>query len=264
MGMMVSRDDRPYRGPHSDGLARLGEARVHRHPDLFLSHSSRDKAFVRQLSENLTFCEVDVWLDEWELQVGGSLHDLIGNALERSRFIGVILGDNFSDSQWARDELKQALAKERRVGRASVLPLICGNCQIPSFLEDRIYVDFRSDYYVALARLAGAVHGVSRLRIEEAVRVAHPYALCDVINALRYGGVEPYIVLGEDDFKEICAIPGSILVGDRVRFNPERVRRSEVSPRLRNLMKKLIDEVWVTGSQRSPARWRESPGESPF
>jgi hypothetical protein len=79
-------------------VRRSVEARVHRHPDLFLSHSSRDKTFVRQLADDLTFCEIDVWLDEWELQVGDSLHDLIGNALEQSRFIGVVIGDNFSES----------------------------------------------------------------------------------------------------------------------------------------------------------------------
>src|SRR6187401_975566 len=105
-------------------VVRSGEARLHRQPDLFLSHSSRDKPFVRRLAEDLTFCEIDVWLDEWELQVGESLHDRIGDALEKSRFAGIILGDNFSDSEWARSELKQALAKERRSGPGSVLPLL--------------------------------------------------------------------------------------------------------------------------------------------
>lgn len=113
--------------------SRSAEARVHRKPDLFLSHSSRDKTFVRELADDLTFCEVDVWLDEWELQVGDSLHDLIGNALEKSRFIGVVIGDNFSDSVWARDELKQALSRERREARTLVLPLIFGHSQIPTF-----------------------------------------------------------------------------------------------------------------------------------
>lgn len=225
-------------------VERTGDGRLHRQPDLFLSHSSRDKAFVRKLAEDLTFCEVDVWLDEWELQAGDSLHDLIGNALEKSRFIGVVLGDNFSDSRWARDELKQALSRERRSDRVTVLPLLCGNCPIPTFMEDKVYIDFRSDYYSAVVRLAGTVHGVSRLRIEEAIRVKTPGSLRDVVNALRYCGVEPYVVLGEDDFREIAAAEGVIMVGDRVRFSPERVRGSHVSPRIQNIMTKLIDEVW--------------------
>jgi hypothetical protein len=225
-------------------VERTGDGRLHRQPDLFLSHSSRDKTFVRKLAEDLTFCEVDVWLDEWELQAGDSLHDLIGNALEKSRFVGVVLGDNFSDSRWARDELKQALSRERRSDRATVLPLLCGNCPIPAFMEDKVYIDFRSDYYGAIVRLAGAVHGVSRLRIEEAVRVTSPASLRDVVKALRYCGVEPYVVLGEDDFREIAAAEGVVIFGDQVRFSPERVRDSDVSPRIQNIMNRLINEVW--------------------
>jgi hypothetical protein len=49
---------------------------------LFLCHSSKDKKFVRQLAEELTELSVDVWLDEWELQPGDSLHECIGSALE--------------------------------------------------------------------------------------------------------------------------------------------------------------------------------------
>lgn len=225
-------------------VRRSAEARLHRQPDLFLSHSSRDKVFVRKLAEDLTFCEIDVWLDEWELQVGESLYDRIGDALERSRFTGVVLGNNFSDSPWARSELKQALARERRSRPGSVLPLICGDCELPPFLEDKVYIDFRIDYHGALVRLAGALHGVSRLRVEEAVRVCQANAIRQVIEALRYCGVEPYIVLGEDDFNEIRATGHVEMFGDRVRFDPERVRDSGVSRRVQNLMTRLIDEVW--------------------
>ena len=42
----------------------LEEGHVHRAPDLFLSHSSRDKDIVRPFAEDLAFCEVDAWLDE--------------------------------------------------------------------------------------------------------------------------------------------------------------------------------------------------------
>jgi len=225
--------------------ARTSEGRRHQDPDLFLSHSSRDKPFVRTLAEDLTFCQVDVWLDEWEMQVGDSLHDSIAMALEKSRFIGVVLGDNFSDSRWAREELKQALSREKRSDKASVLPLLCGSAEIPAFLEDKIHIDFRGAYYPALVRLAAAVHGVSRLRVEEAIRLAPPSTLSGVIRCLRYCAVEPYIVLGEDDFKEIAGIPGTILREDRVRFDPVAVYNARVSPRIRNLMHKLLHDVWA-------------------
>ena len=80
---------------------------------------------------------------------------------------------------------------------------------VPPFLEDKVYIDFRKDYYIALARLAGAVHHLTGLRIEEAIKSLGFTKLSDVIYTLRYCGIEPYIVLGEDDFQEIAKMEGT-------------------------------------------------------
>lgn len=227
-------------------VRRSFDARVQRQPDLFLSHSSRDKDFVRRLGEDLTFCEIDPWFDEWEIQPGDSLFDRIGDALEKSRYAAIVLGDHFSDSDWARTELKQALAKERRAGSVYVLPILCGHSSIPAFLEDKVFIDFREDYYGALARLAAYLHDVERIRIEDAIRFYRPKMLRGVIQCLRDVGVEPYVILGEDDFKEIVATGHVLNMGDKVRFDPDAVYSSDVSPRMRRLMRKLIDEVWAS------------------
>ena len=232
-------------------VTRTNEARRSIHPDLFLSHSSRDKDFVRRLAEDLTFCQTDVWLDEWELGPGDSLHDVIGNALEKSRFVGVVLGDNFADSRWASDELKQALSRERRSDRTTVLPILAGKCEIPPFLEDKILIDFRVEYYFGLVRLAGVVHGISRLRIEEAIRERPPASIKHVIGALRYCGTNPAMILGEDDFKEVEKV-GKLLGEDRVQFNPFEVLMSNGSPHIKNLMKKLLDISSEDEAMRRP------------
>jgi hypothetical protein len=222
------------------------EARAARRPDLFLSHSARDKQVVRRLAEDLSFCQVDAWLDEWELQVGDSLYDVIGHALEQSRFVGVVLGEHFADSRWARDELKQALARERRGESGTVLPLLFGAPSLPPFLEDRLYLDFRADYHAAVARLAAMVHGVSGARIAAALQRVVPRSINDCINTLRYCGIEPYMVVGADDFREILNAGGTVH-GDRIRFSPRRVAASDgVSPHIVALMERLEREVWVS------------------
>jgi len=165
------------------------QGRVHRSPDIFLSHSSRDKEFVRTLAEDLAFCEVDAWLDEWELQVGDSLYDVITRALERSRFVAVVLGDNYADSRWAGDEMKQALARERREARVVVLPLLFGTIRVPRFLEDKLYLDFRTQYFHGLVRLAALVHDVPRQHVEETVRLNAPESIrfkASVMSALSH------------------------------------------------------------------------------
>jgi hypothetical protein len=228
----------------AERIDRSEVARQKREPDIFLSHSSRDKTIVRRLAEDLGFVQVDAWLDEWELQAGDSLHDVISSAMEKAAYVAVVLGDNYADSRWARDELKQALARERRQGQGTVLPLICGSADVPSFLEDKVYLDFRQSYYEGLSRLAAIVHQVSRQRIEEAIRELQPQRICECIKVLRYCGVEPYVILGKDDWAEIEGA-GGIVRGDRVQFSPEDVAsHPSSSPRIRHLMKRLQNELW--------------------
>lgn len=83
---------------------------------IFLCHSHTDKVFVRQLAKDLEFLDVAVWFDEWELSVGDSLHGCIGAALNCAAFIGVVLSPDSIMSKWCRDELEQALSREKRTG----------------------------------------------------------------------------------------------------------------------------------------------------
>lgn len=155
-------------------IDRSPAARVKRKPHVFLSHSAKDKSFVRELAKQLNQLGIDAWLDEWELQVGDSLYTTISQALESSQYVAIVISQNFLESKWAIDEMNQALSRERREGRSMILPLLIGDVKKPPFVEDRIHLDFRSDYYPALTRLAGMVHGISKIRIEDAIQKAKP------------------------------------------------------------------------------------------
>ena len=81
-------------------------------PQLFLCHSAKDKAFVRRLASELTELSVGVWLDEWELEVGDSLHECIGTAIDAAAYVGVVLSPNSAASKWCQRELQTSLARE--------------------------------------------------------------------------------------------------------------------------------------------------------
>jgi hypothetical protein len=66
--------------PGKGHLARSSRRPV---PRVFLSHSSRDKEFVRTLANELTAAKVHVWLDERELGVGDSIVTGIPKTLNR-------------------------------------------------------------------------------------------------------------------------------------------------------------------------------------
>ena len=127
---------------------------------VFLCHSHRDKRFVRRLSEDLEALGVSVWMDEWQLEVGDSLHRCIGEGLEKSDFVGIVLSPDSLSSAWCRDELDQALIREKRDGSKIVLPLLYRRVGLPPFLEGRLYLDFSSSYLTALARLAATLHRI--------------------------------------------------------------------------------------------------------
>lgn len=55
--------------------------------DVFLSHSSKDKALVRPLTERLRVDGLRVWLDEWQIKPGDSILAKIEEGLEQSRLL---------------------------------------------------------------------------------------------------------------------------------------------------------------------------------
>jgi hypothetical protein len=79
---------------------------------IFMSHSSKDKFFVRTLAEHLEKSGINVWLDEAEINIGDSLTEKIGEAIESTDYVGVILSHNSISSEWVQRELQIALQKE--------------------------------------------------------------------------------------------------------------------------------------------------------
>ncbi|HXO35838.1 MAG TPA: TIR domain-containing protein [Candidatus Acidoferrales bacterium] len=53
--------------------------------DVFLSHSSKDKAVVHQLAQKLKSDGLRFWLDAWEIRAGDNIPAEIGKGLERLR-----------------------------------------------------------------------------------------------------------------------------------------------------------------------------------
>jgi hypothetical protein len=210
-------------------------------PDIFISHSSRDKATAIHLAQTLNFCAVDVWLDDWELDVGQSLTDEIAKAMEESRFIAILVTENYNKSVWTKTEYKKALAREQRERRTVMLPLIVGEAEIPDFLEDKIYIDLRKDFFLGITKLVGMVHGLSNYRISWALARQKPERVRDVWRLLQSIGFEPYVVLGKDDFEEMLMHGGELVRDDYARFSPDALLRDlYVTDHVRSLVMELF------------------------
>lgn len=73
--------------------------------DLFISHASEDKDFVRPLAEAIRAQRLAVWYDEFELRPGMGLRESIDQGLLSSRFGLVVLSPAFFAKSWPRWEL---------------------------------------------------------------------------------------------------------------------------------------------------------------
>lgn len=118
---------------------------ISKYHGIFLSHNSEDKPFVRQLRELLLGKGVtQVWIDEAEILIGDSLIHKIQTGIEHSEYFGIVLSNNSIQSPWVQKELEQAMMMEISSRSVKVLPLLLKKCELPGFLQGKLYADFTS------------------------------------------------------------------------------------------------------------------------
>ena len=66
----------------------------------FISHSAKDKPFVRKLAADLVANGVKVWLDEQRILVGDSIPEKIAQGLAESDFFLIVVSQNSVQSSW--------------------------------------------------------------------------------------------------------------------------------------------------------------------
>lgn len=92
--------------------------------DAFVCHASDDKdGFVRPLAERLREQHVEVWYDEFSLNVGDSLRRSIDRGLSQSRFGIVVLSPSFFAKQWPQWELDGLVARQNSGDDDVILPV---------------------------------------------------------------------------------------------------------------------------------------------
>ena len=92
---------------------------------LFISHSSHDDAFVRELRAALADHGQDGWIDSRELRGGDPLWTEIQTAIEGASGYAVLISPSAFQSDWVGDELAHALKVQEERVRADypVIPL---------------------------------------------------------------------------------------------------------------------------------------------
>lgn len=119
----------------------------------FISYSHKDAKFVDRLAHDLIDQNIHIFLDRWELKVGDSLVQKIQVEIDRAEFLCVVMSEHFVNSGWCEKELNSGIMRELEEKKVIVLPLLIENCEIPLFLREKKYADFRSDYKIGFDEL---------------------------------------------------------------------------------------------------------------
>lgn len=128
---------------------------------VFISYSHEDADFVDQLAFHLVADNARVWVDRWELHVGDSLRQRIEAAIEQASAVLFVLSPASVASDWCQRELSAGLVRELEERRVVVLPVLVADCQVPLFLRDKMYADFRSDFDRGLRQVREALAKVT-------------------------------------------------------------------------------------------------------
>jgi tetratricopeptide (TPR) repeat protein len=122
---------------------------------LFLSHSSQDDGFVRELQRTLGDFAQDVWVDSRELRGGDPLWTDIQKAIEDASAYLIVVSTHSLQSKWVGKELRHALAVQQQRGedRYPVIPLSLNGTKL-GVLEEFFGEE---PVYLAVSSAAGGV-----------------------------------------------------------------------------------------------------------
>jgi hypothetical protein len=112
---------------------------------VFLSHSSKDKSFVRKLAKALDEKGIPTWLDEVDIRVGDSIPEEIGRAINRCDLFCIVISSNSNGSVWVQRELNSYVPKMIRK-QGKILPCLIEQVDLPPLLSDLKYANFSQSF----------------------------------------------------------------------------------------------------------------------
>lgn len=120
---------------------------------VFISYSTCDSSFTQRLAEDLSNLGHKVWRDSTSIMVGKNIPREIGDAIIKCDYVIPIISRNSIQSNWVERELRLRLWQEIPKGIENILPALIDNCELPIFLQDIKYADFRKQYTYGLSQL---------------------------------------------------------------------------------------------------------------
>jgi hypothetical protein len=113
--------------------------------DVFLSHNSQEKPYVEEIATWLRTQNMRVWYDKWELRPGMPWQQELEQGILNSIAVIICIGKSGLGT-WHEPEMRAAIGESMK-RKCPVIPVLLPGCpadvDLPLFLQDRTWVDFR-------------------------------------------------------------------------------------------------------------------------
>jgi len=116
---------------------------------VFLSHSSQDKPFVRELADFLEkdpSDQIKVWLDERQITPGSNIVTKISTGLASADFVILILSPASVNTNWVTEEWTDAFWTQTNTQQTKIIPILYRDCSLPPLLRNKAYLDLRTNH----------------------------------------------------------------------------------------------------------------------
>ncbi|MCH8045728.1 MAG: toll/interleukin-1 receptor domain-containing protein, partial [Planctomycetes bacterium] len=138
--------------------------------DLFLSHATADKEWVLNVVERLEALGLRVFVDSREIAVGDNFVLRLSDALERSRYMVLVLSNHTEGREWVAQEWTSFVAGHGPLGR--LLPVKIDAVELPFILKATQAIDATDrDAARAADELFKVVGDPSKLKADDARRL---------------------------------------------------------------------------------------------
>jgi len=135
---------------------------------IFISYSNRDKESTHAIASRLREDGHEIWIDSLQIEPGDNISQRIQEGLEQADAIIFVISQNSLRSEWVQREFSAIAFQQISKQQQRIIPIRLDYCEVPSYLADRLYIDFAADFERGLRQLS------------EAFRVASPEALENV------------------------------------------------------------------------------------
>jgi hypothetical protein len=115
--------------------------------NVFVSYSHKDSNFVDKLVRDLNYSNIKATYDKWLLNIGDSIIEKISEYVSVSDSVIIVLSKDSVNSNWVKKELAIAMTGEINDKKIKVYPIVLDDCKIPAILIDKLYANFRDEYY---------------------------------------------------------------------------------------------------------------------